>query len=280
MKRYSTIISVLLACGAMILSAAARADARTHVTIRVFASDATEKPVRQIGYIFEKEHPNAKLHYEFSASGIFYIAIVQGVPPDIYISAGNEYQDKLTDKASIGLSRTIAYDSLSAAAPCYNPVQDGPKADLTESNVIRLMTDKNIRLAVADPTLSPAGRYTAKMFGMINRRDREALPALGRAHKALSPAQILPMLTQQKADLGIVYSSQIAALKRQAACVNAVTIPKPYNMRVPFTISVLNKSPFHFVSPERQNLDQAFQQLVLSRKGQLILKQWGFVPAK
>ncbi|MHB8345758.1 MAG: molybdate ABC transporter substrate-binding protein [Acidiferrobacterales bacterium] len=280
MKRYSTFISVLLTCGAMLLSAAAKAEAPTHVTIRVFASDATEKPVRQIGYIFEKEHPNAKLHYEFSASGIFYIAIVQGVPPDIYISAGNEYQDKLTDKASIGLSRTIAYDSLSAAAPCYNPVQDGPKAGLTESNVLRLMTDKNTRLAVAKPTLSPAGRYTAKMFGMINRRDRDALPALAHARKVLTPTQILPLLARKKADLGIVYTSQIAAMKRQAACVNAVTIPKPYNMRIPFTISVLNKSPFHFVSPERRNLDEAFQRLVLSREGQAVLKQWGFVPAR
>ena len=280
MKRFSTIISVLLACGAMALSVMARADAQTHTTIRVFASDATEKPVRQIGYIFEKEHPNAKLHYEFSASGVFYIAIVQGVPPDIYISAGNKYQDKLTDKASIGLPRTIAYDSLSAAAPCYNPVQDGPKEGLTGSNVIGLMTNKDISLAVARQTLSPAGGYTTKMFGMINRRDPKALPALGRARKVLSPAQIFPLLAQKKADLGIVYSSQVAALRRQAGCVNAVAIPRPYNMRVPFTISVLNKSPFHFVSPERRSLDQAFQRLVLSREGQSILKQWGFVPAK
>ena len=281
-KAYSSIISALSVCACMAIYAqGARASAGPHVTIRVFASDAIEQPLRQIGYVFEKEHPNARLHYEFSASGIFYTAIVQGVPPDVYVSAGTKYQNKLSGRSSINLAGTVGYDYLALATPCYNPGQDSPIRRVTEANVVQLMMNKNASLTIADPQLSPAGLHAMSMLSSINSSYPGAKRSiLARAQRVMSPAQIVSRLENGRARMGIVYASQIIGQKKVGACINGAVIPKKFNSRVEFTIAVLKQSKFHFVGPERRELDRDFRSLVLSSKGQNILKEWGFVPAK
>ncbi len=275
-------MSALSVCTCLAVGAqAANASTRPHITIRVFASDAIEQPLREIGYVFEKEHPNARLHYEFTASGIFYTAIVQGVPPDVYISAGNKYQNKLSGSSSINLASTVGYDYLALATPCYNPGQDAPIGRVTESNAVRLMTGNNAQLTIANPELSPAGSHTMKMLSAINSSYPGAKRSiLMRAQTVTSPAQIVSRLQAGKAQMGIVYASQIAGQTRAGACINGAVIPRKFNSRVEFTISVLKKSKFHFVGPERKKLDHDFRDLVLSERGQKILKKWGFVSAK
>lgn len=281
-KSYSSIVSALSVCVCMAIYAqCAQASAGPHVTIRVFASDAIEQPLRQIGYVFEKEHPNARLHYEFSASGIFYTAIVQGVPPDVYLAAGTKYQNKLSGRSSINLASTVGYDYLALATPCYNPGQKSPLRRGTEANAVQLMSNKSASVTIADPQLSPAGSHTMSMLSSINSAypgDKQSI--LARAQKVMSPAQIVSRLEDGKAQMGIVYASQIIGQKRVGACINGVVIPKKFNSRVEFTIAVLKQSKFHFVGPERRKLDRDFRNLVLSNKGQKILKEWGFVPAK
>ena len=282
MKRsYLSIISALSVCaGAAVFPPGAGASTQPHVTIRVFASDAIEQPLRRIGYVFEKEHPNAKLHYEFSASGVFYTAIVQGVPPDIFISSGSKYQNKLSGRSSINLPSTVGYDYLAVATPCRNPVQDASAPSVTESNVVQAMLGSNVRLAMADPELSPAGARAMKMFAKISATHRGAVRAmLARSRQVLSPAEVLNLVENGKADMGIVYASQITGRKKMGACIGGAMIPKKYNSRAEFTISILKKSKFHFVSANRRTLDRDYRDFVLSDKGQKILGEWGFVPA-
>ncbi|MHB8232962.1 MAG: molybdate ABC transporter substrate-binding protein [bacterium] len=247
--------------------------ASAHTLIRIFASDAVSKPLRIIGNIFEKEHHGVKMNYEFSAAGVFRVGILGGVPPDIYIASNEKYQDDFMEAAIINSYKVFAYDYLAAATPYAN------RAGINESNLISKLTNKNISLTVASPNFSPAGHYTMNMFRAINKRYPGAFNKIAdHANKILSPALIIPLLKNGKTDIGILYASQLAGLKREGISINAIPISSQYNTRVTFTVSILNKSPFHFVSPQRKKLNKEFEKLLLSKTGQKILKQWGFSP--
>ncbi|MCL4533271.1 MAG: molybdate ABC transporter substrate-binding protein [Deltaproteobacteria bacterium] len=248
-------------------------EANAHTLIRIFASDAVAKPLRIIGNIFENEHHGVKINYEFSASGVFRVGILGGVPPDIYISSNEKYQDDLMEVAAINSYKVFAYDYLAAATPYTN--QEG----INKSNLISKLTNKNVSLTVASPNFSPAGHYTMNMFRAMNKTHHGVFNKIvDRANQLLDPALIIPLLKNDKTDIGILYASQLAGLKREGIGVNMIPISKQYNSRAEFTISIINKSPFHFVSPIRKKLNMEFEKLLLSKTGQKILKQWGFSP--
>ena len=245
--------------------------ANAHTLIRIFASDAVSKPLRVIGNIFEKEHHGVVLNYEFSASGVFRVGILGGVPPDIYITSNENYQNDLMERADINSYKVFAHDYLVAATPFKNP------SGLSESNLISRLMNKNVSLTIASPSFSPAGRYTMRMFKALNKKTPGAFNKIvNHAKQLLSPALILPLLKEGKTDIGIIYMSQASELKSEGIGINAIPIPSQYNTKANFAISILNGSPFHFVSPRRKKLDKDFEKLLISKTGQKILKQWGF----
>ncbi len=247
--------------------------ANAHTLIRIFASDAVSKPLREIGNIFMKEHKGVKINYEFSASGVFMVGILGGVPPDIYISSNEKYQSNLMERADINSYKVFAHDNLVAAAPFKN------STNVNESNLIGKLMNKNISLSIASPNFSPAGHYTINMFKAINEKTPGAFNKIfNHARQLLNPSLILHLLKKGKTDIGIIYASQVSGLKREGIGINIIPIPSQYNTKANFTVSIMNKSPFHFVGPRRKKLDKEFENLLLSKTGQKILKQWGFSP--
>ena len=67
----------------------------TYIVVRIFAPAALERPLREIGYLFERQHPGVQLDYELSSSGMIEIGVLQGLQPDLFISAGQQYQDEV-----------------------------------------------------------------------------------------------------------------------------------------------------------------------------------------
>lgn len=262
------------------------ASTSTHTEIRVFASEALARPLRQLGYEFERQHPGVDIHYEFGASGVFVTGILQGIPPDLFVSAGTKYQDQLTDAAFVNLYSTIAQDHLVAATPCSPPPcceapgVVGTKA-IKQSNLIDKLTNPNVRLVVASPILSTGGQMTRHLFDMINKREPGALTKItGHANEVMNPGLAAKEVVGRKASIGIVYASDVAALRREGECVREVPLPGRYSADIPFTVAVLNKSRFHFVDARRTKLDHELEQWYLSKTGRRVLKEWGFSMTK
>ncbi|MHB1566910.1 MAG: molybdate ABC transporter substrate-binding protein [Acidiferrobacter sp.] len=276
MKRVSVAVAALSFAMLFIMP---RADA--HVTIRIFASDAVAQPVQQIGYLFEKAHPNVKLDYEFAASGVFMAPIKQGVPPDIFISSSNKEMNRLISLSFINFPQTIAYDYFAAATPCSNPVGHSRRPHVTASNLIQEIRAPNVKLAVASPMLSPAGRDTADMLAKMSANGAGPMVGiLSHTQEVIGPNFILPQLISGKTDLGIVYASQVIGMKRAGMCVNDIPIAQRYNRKVKFSVAVLKASQLHVVGPVRKRLDAAYAGFLTSPKAQQIFKEWGFIPAR
>ena len=271
-------MTVPVLVSAMMLSMAAMAHAS--ITIRVFASDAVERPLREIGYAFERQHPNVKLHYEFAASGLFMGSIIQGVPPDIYISSTEKYQDQLINRAQINFPTTLAYDYFAAAEPCSNPVSRSKLGTITPAKLFGALTRNDVTVGIASPTLSPAGRYTHTLFMSINKKEPGAYAKImSHSKEELSPNFVMPYVRDGKVDIAILYSSQIAGMRRQGVCVNETQIPRPYNRKMTFSASLLKASALRVVSPIRKKTGLEYVRFLTSKEGTSAFRKWGFIPA-
>lgn len=271
---FATTIVFLSLCGA-----ASAASAGQYTELRIFASEAVARPVREVGYIFEKAHPNVQLHYEFTASRVFQIGIIQGIPPDLFISAGTKLQNSLTDIGYIDLADTVAYSRLVAATTCFPPpccrAPGLIPLHLTRHNLWRYLISPNVKITAASPVLSVAGRYTESAFHAIAKRHRgEYRKIQGHTTEVLNPGLIEHLLETRQTQLGIIYASQAAEMRRIGECVNEVTLPD--SPRIPFTVSVLKPSKFHTVGVVRARLDHELKNLYISRTGQKIFEKWGF----
>lgn len=251
--------------------------------IRVFASVPMAGALRQLGVEFEKQHPNADVHYEFAAAGVFVTGIEQGIPPDLLVSAGTQYQEQLTSAASVNLYSTLAHDHLVAVTPCAPPPccdRQGAKTSgaITPMNLISRLTEPGTSLVIASPTLSPAGQETVGLFKAIDQKRPGAFEKImGHAHEVMDVGNVAQAVAHRNASLGIVYSSQVLALQRTGECVREVALPASYRANVPFTVSVLNASRFHAVDAQRKRLDKELETFYLSKLGERTFADWGFV---
>lgn len=281
-----TIFYFIVSASLFLFGAVSSASASSTFTeIRIFSSEALAKPVREIGYTFQREHPNVQLHYEFAASGVFVTGILQGIPPDLFLSAGTKYQDQLTEAGFINFPDTVAYSHLVAATSCYPPpCCEAPgyaPLRITQADLISRLMDPNIKLTIASPTLSTAGRYTEQLFRAIDRKTSGAFRTISKhAVYVLDAGLVARAIEHRDTNLGILYASQVAGLRREGKCVTTIPIPDIYNKQIPFAVSILNKSKFHFIGPERERLDKDLRNLYLSKTGQRIFAKWGFEPAK
>jgi molybdate transport system substrate-binding protein len=259
-----SIVLFLIFAGIPVLAENISANA---ATLRIMAADALPKPITEIGNIFKKEHPGVKIDYDFLGAGVLKGDIEEGAPCDIFLSANGKFQRELKNKGFLKSYKVFAYDYLAAATPYNNP------AEVTSSNLIQKLMDSNVSLTTSSPHADPAGDYTWKMFGIINRRFPGAFGKItGHANHLLDAALVMPVLESGNTDLGILYTSQLLELKRSGAKINIIPIPKKYNTKAKFTASVLNQS-------EYKSLSGDFIKLLFSKRGKNILKYWGFTPA-
>lgn len=251
--------------------------------IRVFASVAMAGPLRELGFEFEKEHPNVDVHYEFAAAGVFVTGVQQGIPPDLLVSAGTRYQEQLTGEASVNLYSTLARDHMVAMTPCAPPpccnnrgVGNTPM--LSRKNLMKRLTDPSASLVIASPVLSPAGQKTQAIFKAMGEGAYGKI--MGHAKEVMDVGDVVQAVAHRRASIGIGYASQVLAMRRAGECVRSVALPSSDHTEMPFTVSVLNKSRFHAVDAERKKLDAELEALYLSRTGERAFADWGFRAAK
>lgn len=278
------LVAPIFAASAAADTGVARASTPT-TEIRVFASVPMAGPLRELGYEFEKHHPAVNVHYEFAATGVFVTGIEQGIPPDLLVSAGDQYQEKLTAAASVNLYSTLARDHLVAVVPCEPPPccsRRGVRAGaVTQGNLVARLMDANTKVIIASPTLSVAGQRTVSIFHAIAKERPGAFAKImGHAREVMDVGDVVQAVAQRRDSIGIAYASQVLALRRQGECVRKIALPRAYRHEMPFTVSVLNKSRFHYVGARRKKLDQELEAFYLSKVGERTFADWGFVPAK
>lgn len=239
--RLSLVVAVALACGSA-FAGFARGQAPT-LTIYAAAS---------LTDAFKALDPGQR--YSFAGSNTLETQIRNGAPADLFASASPVNTQRLYRAGLVGKPVTFTANRLALVVPKSNPAGIHSVYDLQR---------KPVKLVVANPAV-PVGAYT-----------RTVLRKMGLSSvlsKVVSQETDVRAVTGKvalgQADAGFVYVTDARAVSGQ---VIVIRIPAWAQPRVRYEIAVVSSS-------SKKAAAQAWIKTLLSRKGQALLRSFGFLP--
>jgi molybdate transport system substrate-binding protein len=224
------LISCLLVFGLLAQSAASQTQRMT-----VFAAASLNDVMREINQAWmERGHPGLRL--SFAASSTLARQLDHGATANIFASADEVWMNWAAKRKLINekTRRNVVSNQLVLVVSKEHPVEIGIKPGFDLSSVL----GPTGRLAVADPSNVPAGRYA-----------KQALTKLGvwdSVRKRLAPSEnvrsALFLVERGEAPAGIVYATDVSASSR---VVVAGTFPPDSHDTIayPFAITRLGDTP-------------------------------------
>ena len=242
-----------LALAAALTAAACGNGEREEVLVFVAASltDAMERLEREFA-----EVEGIRVKRNVGGSGSLARQIVRGAPADVFISAGDQPMDLLQDRDMLAPGTRMALLS-------NDLVLVAARGDTRLASVEDLAA-ADVRVAIADPDLAPAGVYA-----------REALQSMG-LWEALGPRTILGQdvraalgyVRTGNVDAAIVYKTDVA--EGQGLDVVA-SFPAGSHAPILYPGAVLSRS-------SHQDAALAFLTYLSEERGRQALRDFGFVP--
>jgi molybdate transport system substrate-binding protein len=189
-----------LACAAA--SPPARAQAPAQDRLVVFAAVSLTEALTEAGTVYAKQGGAAPA-FSFAASSTLARQIENGAPAGVFVSADEEWMDYLVERGLIDVgSRTaLLGNALVLVVPRGQRlgVAIGPGFDLAGAL-------KGRKLALADSTAVPAGRYAQAALTFLGAW-RDAAPLVVRADNMRAA---LSFVERREAAAGIVYATDAA----------------------------------------------------------------------
>lgn len=184
--------------------------------LNVSAAVSLKDALTEIATEFKKRNPDAKLVFNFAASGQLSQQISQGAPADLFISAAREQIDEL-DKKGILEPNSIH--------PCAgNRLVVLSKKERMVSSFSELAHAE--RLVIGNPKTVPAGAYAVQ--ALQKAKIYEKLSTEHRLVLAEDASQILAYVEGGDVDAGMVYNTDALLAKKSKICfVVPVSFTKP-----------------------------------------------------
>jgi molybdate transport system substrate-binding protein len=216
--------------------------------VTVFAASSLKESFTALGRQFEKDHPGVHVRFSFGASSALAQSITQGAPADVFASASPATMK--TASADIeGTATTFAKNTLQIAVPSGNPGNVTGLADFAKDPLKIALCAKQV----------PCGSAAVKVFataGITPKPDTYEQDVKA----ALSKVEL------GEVDAALVYRTDVIAAGPK---VKGIDFPESLKAVNDYPIGVLAKAPNH-------DAGVAFEQLVLSKRGQDALAGAGF----
>jgi molybdate transport system substrate-binding protein len=225
--------------------------------ILVSAAISLKDAFEETAALYEKK-TGILVHFNFGSSGLLQKQIEAGAPVDVFASAGEKQMDELQLRGLVipETRRNFTRNDLVLVLPVNSKIPIGLFTDLSKPEIQLL--------AVGNSKTVPAGQYaqeTLKNLGLWNAlQNRLVLTENAR--------QIMDYVARGEADAGIVYTSDVVAMRKDVKIVAAA--PKESHSPIVYSIAVIKEAA------NRQG-SRGFISLVLSETGQKILKKYGFL---
>lgn len=192
----------MLRCLAVALALACTT-AHAEDRLLVFAAASLKNALDEAGAAYGA----AKVTVSYGASSALARQIENGAPADLFISADLDWMDYLEKKGLLapGTRRNLLGNQLVLIAPAAHPVKLQPAPDFPISAVL-----KSGRIALADPSSVPAGKYAKAAFQKLGVWQQIS----GRVAAAENVRAALALVARDEAPLGVVYRTDAAAEPR------------------------------------------------------------------
>lgn len=222
--------------------------------ITVSAAASLTEAFTEIGAKFERKHEGTDVTFNFDASSALVLQIEGGAPADVLASADDATMDRLVDGGQVTTAPvTFAHNKLRITVKPGNPERVRGLADLADVGVVSLCAPE-----------VPCGKYADAALAEA----RVTIPT-DRITRGRNAKGALTAVSAGDAAAAIVYVTDVEAA---GSSVRGVTIPDARNQIATYPIAPLADAP-------NGRTAKAFVRFVMSRAGQQILEQHGFLPA-
>jgi len=232
------------------------------ITLNVFAAASLTGSFTAIAAKYQQAHPDVVIKLNFAGSQILEQQIANGAAADVFASADLANMTKASDAGLVGVSQVFVKNRLTVIIPASNP---------GHINTLYDLANKGVKIDIEAPTV-PAGKYSLQVLAKM-----ALSPQYGPAYVKAVKANFVSLETDVKAvvtkvqlgevDAGYVYVTDAAVAKDK---VTMIPIPDIYNVIAQYPIAV-TKGSTHAGDA------QAFMQYILSKDGQDVLQQYGFI---
>jgi len=195
-----------------------------------------------------KTDPSLHATFDFGASSTLATQLAEG-PADVFASADETNMRKVS--SLVETPAIFARNRLEIAVAPGDPKHIASLADLSRPGLI---------VAICAPRV-PCGTFAREAFA-------KAHVTVPNASSEENVSAVLTKVELGEADAGIVYTTDVQSA---GAKVGAVPIPEADNIIASYPIAVV-KDGVH------RGAARAFERLVLSAKGQRLLRRFGFLP--
>ena len=223
--------------------------------ITVSAAASLTDAFKEIGQRYEAQYADAKVQFNFGASGALLQQIAKGAPVDVFASADQETMRQAEQKALIELGggRNFASNSLLLVVPIKSTQPLKSLSDLKSSTVTRI--------AIGNPASVPVGRYAKyalEQAGLWSELEPKLI-------NTQNVRQSLDYVSRAEVDAAFVYATDANLLK------NSVKTA----FQVPLDVAI--SYPMAKIASSNQSAEaNRFITFVLSPTGQSVLKKYGF----
>jgi len=190
----TSLLAFLIA--ALVGISARRTAAQTTNEVTVSAAISLKDSLDEIGKLYEKAHPGAKISFNYAGSGTLQRQIEQGAPVDIFFSAAEKQMDDLQTKGLIdaGTRRDIVRNQLVLIVPASNTI----------THTFEELSSPSVKVvALGEPSTVPAGTYarqSLERLGLWGSVDRKVV-------LAKDVRAVLTYVETGNADAGMVYQT-------------------------------------------------------------------------
>jgi molybdate transport system substrate-binding protein len=239
------VVLALVALSISLASFAARAGARSHSQLIVYAAASLTD-------VFPQIDPSPK--YSFGGSNTLAAQITQGAPADVFASANMTLPAQLYAKGLCSKPVVFTRNTLVIVVPKSNPAGIHSVYDLTRPGV---------KLDVAGPGV-PVGSYTLQI---LKNMSLTAAVQANVVSQETDVREVLSKVALGEADAGFAYSTDAKSVPGR---VTAIKVPAWAQPKVQYGICV--------VAGANKADAKAFVDRVLSKAGQVKLLAAGFLP--
>ena len=189
---------------ALVLTLGVGALAETELV--VFAAASLTESLTEIKGLYEAEHPDVTLVYNFDSSGTLKTQIEEGAACDVFISAGQKQMNAL-DAASEGLDFVLEGSRVDLLENKVALVVSGDNAKGIDGfdALAALLKDGDVLMAMGNADV-PVGQYTRKILEYYGL-DEAALAAAGKLTYGSNVKEVTTQVVEGSVDCGVVYGT-------------------------------------------------------------------------
>ncbi len=200
-----SMVFALAACG----SAKPR-QAAEKTDLIVFAAASMTETLTELKTVYEADHPEINIVYNFDSSGTLKTQIQEGADCDLFISAGQKQMNQLDITANPevnteGLDFVLEESRLNLLENKVVLVvpEGNPKGVESFDQLAQLLKDGTLLLAMGGADV-PVGQYTQKILAFYELNEEELAKA-GRLSYGSNVKEVTTQVKEASVDCGVVY---------------------------------------------------------------------------